>query len=128
MDIPFDQACAIVASALEGSARREIVDDFASAATLGSALKALRDAMRANQFRARGHQIFLDRAVRSYDGRTRAVPLDSGTGYDGEIRHVLAVCAGRERPRATLAEAVGLVRMLEAEAKSLALGRPVRVR
>ena len=83
MDIPFDQACAIVASALEGSARREIVDDFASAATLGSALKPLRDAMRANQFRARGHQIFLDRAVRSYDGRTRAEGFHILHDWDG---------------------------------------------
>src|SRR5688572_21605724 len=83
MDIPFDQACAIVASALEGSARREIVDDFTSAETLGAALKPLRDAMRANQFRARGHQIFLDRAVSSYDGRTRADGFHILHDWDG---------------------------------------------
>ena len=83
MDIPFDHACALVASALEGSARREIVDDFASAETLGAALKPLRDAMRANQFRARGHQIFLDRAVRSYEGRTRAEGLHILHDWDG---------------------------------------------
>jgi hypothetical protein len=83
MDIPFDHACALVASALEGSARREIVDDFASAETLGAALKPLRDAMRANQFRARGHQIFLDRAVRSYDGRTRAEGFHILHDWDG---------------------------------------------
>src|SRR5688572_16681801 len=83
MDIPFDQACAIVASALEGSARREIVDDFTSAETLGAALKPLRDAMRANQFRARGHQIFLDRAVKSYDGRTRAEGFHILHDWDG---------------------------------------------
>jgi hypothetical protein len=72
MDIPFEQTCAIVASALRGSARREIVDEFAGAPTLGAALKPLRDAMRSNTFRVRGHQIFLDRALSSYDGRTRA--------------------------------------------------------
>ena len=83
MDIPFDHACALVASALEGSARREIVDDFASAETLGAALKPLRDAMRANQFRARGHQIFLDRAVRSYDGRTRTEGFHILHDWDG---------------------------------------------
>lgn len=72
MDIPFEQACALVGSALEGSARREIVDDCAGAASLGAALQPLREAMRSNQFRARGRQIFLDRAITSYDGRTRA--------------------------------------------------------
>ena len=83
MDIPFDQACDIVDSALSGTARREIVDDFASAATLGAALKPLRDAMRANQFRARGRQIFLDRAITSYDGRTRAEGFHILHDWDG---------------------------------------------
>ena len=62
------------------------------------------------------------------DGRARALPLEKGTGYDGEIRHALAVVAGRARPRATIDEAVGLVRMLEAERRSLASGRPVTLR
>lgn len=83
MEIPFEQACAVVNSALEGSARREIVDDFAGAATLGAALKPLRDAMRANEFRARGHRIFLDRAVKSYDGRTRAEGFHILHDWDG---------------------------------------------
>ena len=83
MEIPFEQTCAIVNSALNGSARREIVDDFASAATLGAALKPLRDAMGANEFRARGHRIFLDRAVKSYDGRTRAEGFHILHDWDG---------------------------------------------
>lgn len=83
MEIPFEQACDIVGSALVGTARREIVDDFASAASLGAALKPLRDAMRANQFRARGRQIFLDRAVTSYDGRTRADGFHILHDWDG---------------------------------------------
>jgi len=58
-------------------------------------------------------------------GKSSAVPLERGTGYDGEIRHALEVVAGRARPRATIDEAVGLVRMLEAERKSLSSGRPV---
>src|SRR5918999_6406521 len=83
MDIPFNRACDLVGSAVEGSARREIVDDFASAASLGAALKPLRDAMRANQFRVRGHQIFLDRAVTSYEGRTRAEGFHILHDWDG---------------------------------------------
>ncbi len=83
MDIPFEQTCAIVGSALRGSARREIVDAFAGAPTLGAALKPLRDAMRSNQFRARGHQIYLDRALSSYDGRTRAEGFHILHDWDG---------------------------------------------
>ena len=62
------------------------------------------------------------------EGKASAIPLEEGTGYDGEIRHALAVVAGRARPRATIDEAVGLVRMLEAERKSLASGRPVSLK
>ena len=83
MEIPFEQTCAIVASALRGQARHEIVDEFAGAATLGAALKPLRDAMRNNQFRARGHQIYLDRALSSYDGRTRAEGFHILHDWDG---------------------------------------------
>lgn len=60
-------------------------------------------------------------------GRTGAVPLAGGTGYDGEIRHALACVAGRAEPRLAIDEAVGLVRMLEAERRSLLGGRPVRL-
>ena len=83
MDIPFEQACALVGTALEGSARREIVDDFASAASLGAALKPLGAAMGANEFRARGHRIFLDRALTTYDGRTRAEGFHILHDWDG---------------------------------------------
>jgi hypothetical protein len=83
LEIPFEQACDSVGSALAGTARREIVDDFASAASLGAALKPLGEAMRANQFRARGHQIFLDRAITSYDGRTRGEGFHILHDWDG---------------------------------------------
>jgi hypothetical protein len=83
LDIPFAQTCAILESALQGSARQQMVDEFASAASLGAGLKQLRDAMRANQFRARGHQIFLDRAISSYDGRTRAEGFHILHDWDG---------------------------------------------
>ena len=83
MEVPFEQTCAIVGSALRGTARREIVDEFAGAKTLGAALKPLRDAMRNNQFRARGHQIFLDRALSTYDGRTRSEGFHILHDWDG---------------------------------------------
>jgi predicted dehydrogenase len=56
------------------------------------------------------------------NGASRALPLEEGTGYDGEIRHFLDCCAGKTEPEATLDEAVGLVRMLEAERACLARG------
>ena len=73
----------MVESALRGGARKAIVDEFAGARTLGAALTPLRDAMRANQFRVRGHHIFLDRAVTSYDGRTRAEGFHILHDWDG---------------------------------------------
>jgi len=63
----------------------------------------------------------------SREGRSELVALAAGTGYDLEIRHALAVLAGSEKPRATLAEAVGLLQMLEAERKSLETGRSVKL-
>lgn len=59
------------------------------------------------------------------DGASAPVAVEPGTGYEAEVRHALAVVAGRARPRATIGEAVGLVRMLAAERRSLASGRPV---
>ena len=46
--------------------------------------------------------------------------IPQGTGYDGEIRHLLAICEGGGNDLdATLDEAVGLTRMLVAERESL---------
>ena len=116
MEIPFEQTCAMVESALGAGARQAIVDEFAGARTLGAALTPLGDAMRANQFRVRGHQIFLDRAVTSYDGRTRAEGFHILHDWDGvaqqsnpdtipiDVLHFLAEQRGADRPnRAELA-------------------------
>jgi len=61
------------------------------------------------------------------DGKSETIELDELTGYDGEVRHVLSVLAGKAKARATIDEAVELVRMLEAEQRSLASGRPVKL-
>jgi predicted dehydrogenase len=53
---------------------------------------------------------------------TQPVPLESGTGYDGEVRHVLNVIAEKEKPRATLDDALAVTRILEAERTSLEQG------
>jgi hypothetical protein len=82
VDISFDQACQLLAPALQGSVRREIVAGLAGK-TLGTSLMALRDAMRANRFKAAGQQIFLDRVVTSFDGRTRSEGFHIMHDWDG---------------------------------------------
>ena len=82
MDVPFEQACALVGSALRGDVRREIIAGLGGR-KMGQSLLALRDAMRANRFRAVGQQIFLDRVIRDYDGRTRAEGFHILHDWDG---------------------------------------------
>jgi hypothetical protein len=82
MDITFQQACGLVESALRGDVRKEIVGGLAGK-TLGSSLMALRDAMRANRFRAIGQQIFLDKVISAFDGRTRAEGFHILHDWDG---------------------------------------------
>jgi len=58
-------------------------------------------------------------------GEAHAVPLAATTGYDGEIRHALDVVAGAAAPYVTLADALAVTRVLEAEARSLRTGARV---
>ena len=85
MDISFDQACGLVENAVRGGVRREIVSGL-SAKTLGASLAQLRDAMRANRFRAASQQIFLDRVVTAFDGRTRADGFHILHDWDGKAQ------------------------------------------
>ncbi|MEP0845694.1 MAG: Gfo/Idh/MocA family oxidoreductase [Phycisphaerae bacterium] len=60
---------------------------------------------------------------------TQEVPLPAGDGYDGQIRHLVErIAAGRRDLLATPAEAEAVLRLIEAEHKSLERGVPVRVR
>ena len=110
MEIPFAQACGLVKSAL--MVRKEIVAGL-SAPTLGRALAALGDAMRANRFRAAGQQLFLDRVIASFDGRTRAEGFHILHDWDGvrqqtnpdiipvDVLHFLAAQRGEDPASAT---------------------------
>ena len=88
MDITFEHATNLVGSALRGSARQEIVADAARARNLGAALLKLRDSMRGNEFKAAAHPIYLDRMVRTYDGRTRAEGFHVLHDWDGVSQQV----------------------------------------
>ena len=60
------------------------------------------------------------------EGSARAVELPVQTGYDGEVRHLLdAVAQGASELDATLADALGVARLLVAERRSLAEGGAV---
>lgn len=88
VDITFEHACTLVGSALRGSARQEIVADAARAPNLGAALLRLRDSMRANEFKAAKAPVFLDRMIRTYDGRTRAEGFHVLHDWDGVSQQV----------------------------------------
>ncbi|MFN0009773.1 MAG: Gfo/Idh/MocA family protein [Planctomycetota bacterium] len=62
----------------------------------------------------------------SRDGKTEPVPLEPTTGYDGEIRHFADAVAGQADLAATCGQAAALVRMLEAERRSLESGAPAK--
>ncbi len=60
------------------------------------------------------------------DGACEPVQLDDHDGYDGEVRHLLeAVAAGRRDLLASVEDAVGHLRLLEAEQESLRTGSAV---
>jgi hypothetical protein len=82
MDISFDQGCGLVEAALQGETRREIVAGLGGK-TLAESLHALRDAMRANRFKAGGRTVFLDRVMKTFDGRTRAEGFHILHDWDG---------------------------------------------
>jgi hypothetical protein len=88
VDITFEHAINLVGSALRGSARQEMVAEAARARNLGAALLKLRDSMRANEFKAGAHQVYLDRMVRTYDGRTRAEGFHVLNDWDGVSQQV----------------------------------------
>ena len=87
MDTTFSQACGLVEAAVQGDTRREIVAGLGGK-TLGESLLALREAMRANRFRAGGRTIFLDRVVKAFDGRTRAEGFHILHDWDGVAQQV----------------------------------------
>jgi hypothetical protein len=109
VEITFEQACDVVGAALRGPVRREIAAGV-TGKTLGASLFALRDAMRANRFRAASGQVFLERVVRAFDGRTRAEGFHILHDWDGvsqqtnpdiipvDVLHFLAEQRGGEPP------------------------------
>jgi predicted dehydrogenase len=62
------------------------------------------------------------------DGRAEPVPLPATSAYEEQVRHFLgAIVEGRRELRASVEDALGVARLLEAERESLESGRAVRL-
>ncbi len=88
MDFPFDRACDLVASALRGDSRRELVAEVSKLPLLGAALTRLRESLQANTFRAGAVQIYLDKWITAYDALTRAEGFNVLHDWDGVSQQV----------------------------------------
>ncbi|MFM8534838.1 MAG: hypothetical protein ACKOEC_14835 [Acidimicrobiia bacterium] len=72
---------------MRGTTRQDIVAGLGGK-TLGESLHVLRDAMRANRFKAGGRTVFLDRVVKDFDGKTRAEGFHVLHDWDGVAQQV----------------------------------------
>jgi hypothetical protein len=80
----FEAACDLLAPALAGSFRRDVVADVTRARTLGHALRRLRDGMRSNTFSADSRRLNLAALVHDLDRRTRADGFHALHDWDGK--------------------------------------------
>ncbi|MDP1572160.1 MAG: hypothetical protein Q8L86_19355 [Vicinamibacterales bacterium] len=111
MEIPFDDVCARLETALTGGFRRDIVADaMKGATTLGGTLLRLREGLRSDVWKPAGVRVDLARAVRTYDSRTRQEGFHALHDWDGvadsvneetipiDVLHYIADKAGLEAP------------------------------
>lgn len=84
----FDEACALLASVLDGPMRGEIVAQICDAPTLGRGLLRLREFMRANAFDAPRRRVALERFVTVYDRATRQEGFHVLHDWDGKSDRV----------------------------------------
>ena len=82
--IDFEEACALVARALDGPVRRELLADASKPADVRGALLRLRDRMRANTWTAGPQTINLSPIVNAYDERTRRDGFHVLHDWDGK--------------------------------------------
>ena len=84
----FAAACGLLEEALDGSARREIVEEAAASGDLGAALRRLRDSFQSHTFRHGSASISLASAIARHDSRTRADGFHVLNDWDGKADHV----------------------------------------
>jgi hypothetical protein len=86
--VSFDSACALIEAALEGGARRDILEGVSASNDFTQALRRLRAGMRANAWKALGQKIDLAEAIAKYDRRTRQDGFHVLHDWDGKADHV----------------------------------------
>lgn len=87
-EIAFEDACELLASALEGTTRQEILTDAAKSPDLRGALVRLRDGMRANIWKTGARQIALDGIVKTHDTSIRQTGFHVLHDWDGKADRV----------------------------------------
>ena len=114
LEIPFEEVCSRLDTALQGAFRRDIIADAMNATTLGGTLLRLREGLRSDVWKPGGVRVDLARAVRSYDSRTRQEGFHALHDWDGvadsvneetipvDVLHYLADKAGLEPPDASV--------------------------
>ena len=88
LEISFDQACALVERAIDGSTRRDILDAVFTPHDLSKSLVRLRDCLRSNVLQAGSEVVNLDRMIRAYDTRTRGDCFHVLHDWDGKAETV----------------------------------------
>lgn len=83
-DLSFDRACRLAGAALQGPARRHIVDGVAAARDFEGALLALRDRMQRHVWSIGGWTTDLAAIVETYDSRCREEALNVLHDWDGK--------------------------------------------
>ena len=74
-------------------------------------------------------RVVLDEHEPPCNGSSTSAALDTHSGYDGEVRHLLsALASGSRQLDATLEDSLVHTRVIEAERKSLGVRQPVMVR
>ena len=86
--VSFEGACALLETALDGAARREIVAALSDAKDFAHALRRLRGGMRDHVWKIGAGKIDLSEVVAKYDRRTRQDGFHVLHDWDGKADHV----------------------------------------
>jgi hypothetical protein len=89
-EITFDQACAAIERAIDGSVRRDILDTATAANDFARSLTALRACLRSHVLKTGAVPVHLDRMVRALDARTRLDHFHVLHDWDGKAERVNA--------------------------------------
>ena len=91
----FETACGLIASVLDGPARREIVAAAAAIPDGRQALRRLREPMRTHTWRIGARTVALDGAIQAIDRRVRDDGFHVLHDWDGKAERVNAERAAR---------------------------------